>query len=528
MNLSRLVLATTLATCALAARASGGIVIDGDLSDWQDSQPQVSDADDGLRVDLRAVTVRHDPESVFVRLLLARKVNLQMLPGSTLKILINTDRDSSTGSRWSGISGIDTAVEFSPLRRRDDWSGRYGALISTFNKRGSSKKHSAFDISLLVSPTTSATDFEIRLPREGQDLSFQNPGFDLIAVVTGEDDLIIDQSPVLSYQFADHPTLPPRVPRSAHQALARPSGEVLRVLTWNIGDHHFNQDFKRFGPVLNLLQPDILLFDEAPDDVSDRKVRKLLKQMNPEVAASDWNIIIGQGGGRQRGVVASRLDLTELEGFAKLHYPDEVVEFAQTKGTPIMQNDMRSMVEDAMPVAAASVRWGGRDLFLVVTDFQCCGRDGSPEDQFRVMQAQTLRQALEKSLARHRPGGLILSGDLNLVGSRSPLDELMNGCDLDGSDLTVVQALQLNQRSNATYGISGPFPPGQLDFVLYSDATLGVANAFVFDTRDVDPELLARSGASPEDSIHTSDHLPIVVDFMLMAPSAGAAQATSR
>jgi hypothetical protein len=524
-------LATTLVTTAQAASASEGIVIDGDLADWQDSQPQVSDADDGLRVDLRAVTVRHDPESVFVRLALARKVNLQMLPGSTLKILIDADRDPSTGGRWPGVSGIDTAVEFSPLRKRDSWSGRYGALISTFNKRGSSKKYSAFDISLLVSPTTSATDFEIRLPREDPVLSLQYPGFDLTAVVTGEDGLIIDQSLLLSYRFADHPTLPPRVPRSADKALARPSGDVLRVLTWNIGDYHFNrdfnQDFKRYGPMLGLLQPDILLFDEAPDDVSDRKIRKLLGQMNPDVAAGDWNIIIGRGGGRQRGVVASQLDLTELEGFAKLHYPDEVVEFAQKQGTPIMLNDMRSMVEDAMPVAAASVRWGGQDLFLVVTDFQCCGRDGSPEDQFRVMQAQTLRKALEKSLARHRPGGLILTGDFNLVGSRSPLDELVNGCDLDGSDLTTVQALQLDQRSNATYGISGPFPPGQLDFVLYSDTTLGVANAFVFDTRDVDPELLARSGASPEDSTHTSDHLPIVVDFRLVAARSKMADTTT-
>ena len=82
-----------------------------------------------------------------------------------------------------------------------------------------------------------------------------------------------------------------------------------------------------------------------------------------------------------------------------------------------------------------------------------------------------------------------------------------------------MRALQLDQRSNATYGIRGPFPPGQLDFVLYSDTTLGVANAFVFDTRDVDPELLASSGAAPEDSTHSSDHLPIVVDFKLLAAS---------
>ena len=69
-------------------------------------------------------------------------------------------------------------------------------------------------------------------------------------------------------------------------------------------------------------------------------------------------------------------------------------------------------------------------------------------------------------------------------------------------------------RSSATWdGGRGQFPPGQLDYVLYSAATLDVRRAFVLETTDLSSRWLERYGLDVSDSERASDHRPLVVDF---------------
>jgi endonuclease/exonuclease/phosphatase family metal-dependent hydrolase len=95
-----------------------------------------------------------------------------------------------------------------------------------------------------------------------------------------------------------------------------------------------------------------------------------------------------------------------------------------------------------------------------------------------------------------------------------PLDVVSRHLDPRGDHLEVVDALQLDGRSNATWSDPGkPFAPGRLDYMLYSDSTLEVARAFVFDSADLGAEWLDRHGVQAGDSAAASDHLPIVADF---------------
>ena len=55
------------------------------------------------------------------------------------------------------------------------------------------------------------------------------------------------------------------------------------------------------------------------------------------------------------------------------------------------------------------------------------------------------------------------------------------------------------------------FSPGRLDWILYSDATLEVVNAFVLNTDKLSARALADAGLESEDT-QASDHLPVVVD----------------
>jgi endonuclease/exonuclease/phosphatase family metal-dependent hydrolase len=109
---------------------------------------------------------------------------------------------------------------------------------------------------------------------------------------------------------------------------------------------------------------------------------------------------------------------------------------------------------------------------------------------------------------------VVIAGDLNLVGSRRPLDLLADGLDGDGSDLAVAEAYQIDNLSNATWSNADqPFVAGRLDFLLYADTNVEPVGAFVMDTRDMAPPWLDRHGLRLDDTASASDHLPLVVDL---------------
>ena len=74
--------------------------------------------------------------------------------------------------------------------------------------------------------------------------------------------------------------------------------------------------------------------------------------------------------------------------------------------------------------------------------------------------------AVNGSRSKLRADAVLIGGNFNLVGSRDPIDVLLNaGLHVDGSPLADVRALSLDGRTNATWrGIGGGrFTPGRLD-----------------------------------------------------------------
>lgn len=162
----------------------------------------------------------------------------------------------------------------------------------------------------------------------------------------------------------------------------------------------------------------------------------------------------------------------------------------------------------------------GRRLLLVTLDLVCCGnRADAIQDRIRRMEASYINRAVRRALKDAAADGreadaVIVGGDFNLVASHTPLDLAASGLGPDGADLVPVYALQLDGRSSATWdGGWGQFPPGQLDYVLFSDTTLEVRRAFVLETRDLASAWLGRHGLDGTESERASDHRPIVVDF---------------
>jgi hypothetical protein len=77
----------------------------------------------------------------------------------------------------------------------------------------------------------------------------------------------------------------------------------------------------------------------------------------------------------------------------------------------------------------------------------------------------------------------------------------------------------------------GNYPPGRLDFLLYSDAVLSLEHGFVLRSEALPADVLAASGMLADDTGEASDHFPVVCDLLATAvatarkPSASAADA---
>ncbi|HMB70033.1 MAG TPA: endonuclease/exonuclease/phosphatase family protein, partial [bacterium] len=122
---------------------------------------------------------------------------------------------------------------------------------------------------------------------------------------------------------------------------------------------------------------------------------------------------------------------------------------------------------------------------------------------------------------------VIVAGDLNLVGWRRQLDTLLHGTienpveygpaappDVDGTSLADAHPYHTTGLADWTWhGSDSPFPPGRLDYVVYSDAALELAGGFVLWTPDLAPAELEAAGLRADDVPEASDHLPVVADF---------------
>jgi endonuclease/exonuclease/phosphatase family metal-dependent hydrolase len=265
---------------------------------------------------------------------------------------------------------------------------------------------------------------------------------------------------------------------------------------------------------MRAMEPDVVMLDEVFGAVTEADLQAFFAR--PEmVELEPWEFVLGTSGGRQKTVVASRIGLRSEPALQRFPYPDGALD-ALGERFPEGERLLDLERERGLASVGAWVDVAGHPILFVPVDLQSTGYDGSFQDELRVLQARTLRDfvagALEASGTR---AAVVIGGDLNLVGSRSPLDALGSGLD-GGSDLIPVEAYRLTDRSMTTWrNDDDPFTPGRLDFVLVSGTSLSADRAFVFDASELSDDLLEQLGVNREDQRVTSDHLPLIVDFSL-------------
>ncbi len=184
-----------------------------------------------------------------------------------------------------------------------------------------------------------------------------------------------------------------------------------------------------------------------------------------------------------------------------------------------------------------------RDLYIINEHFKCCS--GATNDNRRQKQADSIVAWMRD--ARTAGGSITLSagtpivviGDLNMVGSLSPLNTVICGDISDnatyGPDSPPDWDASCSTDAHPLHNVAGPadytwrsdgsgFDPGRLDYAIHTDSAITAAKRFVLNTVAMSPAELAATGLQANDVVLNPpgdfDHLPLVFDFRLTVPVA--------
>jgi len=173
------------------------------------------------------------------------------------------------------------------------------------------------------------------------------------------------------------------------------------------------------------------------------------------------------------------------------------------------------------------------DILILNGHPPCCGNNQGRQEHFDaliqfILDAKSIGGVID--LPINTP--ISFSGDMNLVGYSQQYFTIINGTisdtitfgsggfpDWDNSSLKD-QVCYFNEKeitytwdkSNPSYG---DFPPGRLDFVFFTNSVMSADKSFAISTEHMSPISLAQNNLFWNDTKIASDHLPLIVDFIM-------------
>ncbi len=416
---------------------------------------------------------------------------------ATTTIWVDEDRDSATGVNPPGLPnfGADLIVHFSPPDPQKPNGVGSGARVERISPDGETELQTPARAGLLPLPTNAAAEHEVRVART-------NPGADsparALITRTSSNEHTAGGGPTIVDIVPDrrrHPN-PPRAAIIEKHARAD-----VRIVSCNVLWASPLNNPAPFERIFAALAPDIILLQEwdlRDFDAPKITAHELATWFNDHLPAlGPWHAAVSTA----RGVAIVARHPLEDVGLAPLSPTIEA------NGEELMRRNVR--------LASAIVHTPSGDILAGSLHLKCCGAVGTSEDLKRIAESLAINTALRHKARDIKPAALVLAGDVNLVGSQLPLELLRTGADLDGSNLTVAQPTITGDRAVYTWrDPKSNFPPGRLDYLLYSDHTASAQAAFILDCgalsdRDLRDLNLLRTDTS------ASDHLPTVIDLRI-------------
>jgi len=321
----------------------------------------------------------------------------------------------------------------------------------------------------IVGPTYAQDEFEIQI-----DLSrFNVNQGDAIGIQFGDSD---ELSAPVDFTFSQSSERPKR---RSHR---RKPGTDVRIVSFNTYFEGLSDPNREdaMGRLLNSVAGDVYCFQE---EWKTEGHGKILKRLMPLENEKQWYIHKVSG-----NVIASK-------------YPLKILPSKNSR------------------YAVACIKSGENYLFIINVHLSAMGYIDSREDRLRIGQAKDIIAAIDEIYAGQygedgRSGAepaVVIVGDFNLVGSRTPLDTILEN---KGYGLKDWLLPNLIGESVITWrgGSRASFSPGKLDYVVYSSKTLIPRNGFILDSGLLNRRERKQLKLDAGDS-KLSDHLLITVDF---------------
>ena len=289
----------------------------------------------------------------------------------------------------------------------------------------------------------------------------------------------------------------------------------FRLVSWNISGDSFVTHGDSFLAIMRHTRPDVLVLDEVLPSATSGQLQEMLTKIDPQ-DERPWNVDYGASGGRQRGVIASRLPIERSFAFTGvIPYPPGPRETIAAQMTEQDHQWIRYSMEGGIPVNGAIVVVDEQRLLVVAVDLQCCGGAADDWQEFRrQLEAKVINRLINTEFSLRKIDAIVLAGDLNAVATNYPVELLMGGKKAPQNKLLHAEILHLDGSSTWTWdGRSTPFASSILDYQFYSAAALVLVDSYVFDSEDLDAETLTTLELQPGTSRQMSRHRPLVADY---------------
>lgn len=480
--------------------AQDRILIDENYDDWNDvttlHEDPSGDNSTGT-FDFKTMWVTNDEDYLYIRIETTKKFNL--VDYNYMTIFIDSDNNPATGKLINGI-GAELQYTFGTRSGKAFLSGETNI------------EHD--NIGFIGAPTFSGNDFEFVISRDsrilGTDL-FQSSTIKIVMTGYTSSSLsdYYDKTPDsggFEYTFQSGEVDPPPA-----YSISKTNVGYLRMMAYNIeGDNITNDEpevQQKFNNVFIAVKPDIIGFSEVYSSSAQAVADRVENYLPSEDGQQWYNKKITD----YDVVIVSRFKI-------KNSYPIE------TSNVSIAHNASSAFLLDLRPKYDS-------DMLVIVAHPKCCNFEGD-EDEKRQNQFDAIMGFIRDAM---NEGGdltispdipIVIMGDMNLVGDVRQYTTLITGDiyytgtygedfapDWDGSDLDDAKPYVTNTGMTFTTN-PGSYPPGRLDFLVYSGSVMQIVNSYIFDSGNLTNDQLSQFGLDAADT-KVSDHLPVVVDFDL-------------
>lgn len=468
---------------------SAPITIDGVYDDWTTDLTTFMDPPESISgIDLLEIQVSNDDDFLFIKFKTDTEFDLttDLIPQS-LMLYIDADNDPNTGYQIQTGYGSELGIVF---RER----------YAHFNVVPTSTVYFS-DIQMRPAPTVTANEFEIAIGRnvlpDGVNSLFTSATIRLLLTESNGGDNMPNNGEVFYYTFDETPVTP-LVPTEINKE----NENFIRVVAYNTLFNGLNDANRvdNFENILTILEPDIVGFSEC-GSTSPSYVKTLLDEWLPTGNSDGWYVANDSSGDL---ITASRWQI--LDSWYSLYRQFPVlIDLPENYNT---------------------------DLLFTNSHLRCCSANYERQEQVDeyvafMLDAQSSGGSID--LPQNTP--FVYAGDLNLVGYAQQLTTLITGdiqntgsygqgslYDWDESEVTDQICVQSDKRMAYTWRDDySSYPPGRLDFIIFSDAVMVAEKSFTIQTEVMPTSRLQEYGFNQYDTYIASDHFPVVTDFSINA-----------